>query len=462
MTRKMKTLIAAAALLVLLGGGYYGSTIYKKKTAEVSAGDFTPSPKLGKLSTSDLARIEMPDLTLEKQGENWELVSLNGAPPPAGIELDQDSITRYTYPLANVFVDDIVEEAPADISIYGLANPSARIAVADSSGKEDVYLFGDMNPSRNAYYVMQEGDPRVYLLSSYTADYLMFDLGSIRPKALFPVFEITDLSRMNIESSEANINIIAKPDFVPAYMGMVFSTHIMTSPYKLPRGVDSEAFQKCIEPLNGLSIDTFADDTPASLAPYGLDKPLRLYLETARGTVDLLIGNPVNDTHYAKRADAPGVFTLRGLAPLVEVTPFSLTDKFAFIVNIDNVDQITVTGGEIPLTVDFQGKGEEAVYSVNGKKAETKSFKAWYQATIGLLTDAEYPGPARNPALDSSEEITIAYKLNTPAGAQTAITLIPYDRDYYSLLQENTMEFLISRNQVRKMFAAADAIVFEE
>jgi hypothetical protein len=462
MTKKIKTLIASAAVLILLGGGYYGSIMYNKKKLESFAGDVTPPPKLGNLDGSKLARIDLPNLSLEKNGENWELVSLKDIPLSAEIELDQNVINGYSYALANVFAESVVEESPADISPYGLEHSSARITLSDFSGENAVYIVGDMTPSRSAYYVMQEGDPQVYAVSSSVINSLMFDLGSIRVKTLFPTFELSDLLKLRLESPETKLEIMAISDSLPVYMGMISSPYIVTSPYILQRAVNPEVFEQCIAPLNGLSIKIFVDDDPDSLVPYGLDKPVRLYVETTKGTVNLLIGNPLNGMHYAKTKDAPGVFMLEGLAPLIKASPFSFIDKFALIINIENVDTITITGGKTTLSAELQGTGDEAVFFLNGKKANTKSFRTWYGTVVSLLADAEYPGPARNPALDSSEEITISYELNNPSGAKTAITLIPYDRDYYTLLQEGTMEFLISRNQVRTIFETADTMIFEE
>ncbi|MCL2319113.1 MAG: DUF4340 domain-containing protein [Treponema sp.] len=480
MSRKIKTLIAALVVLALLGGGYYGSTVWKKKkAATASKTASSDSPKLGNLDSAKLARLEVPGIVLEKKGDLWQLTSLGGKVPPKGIDLDQSPIQSLAYSLASIYVDRVVDDNPSDLSVYGLSNPSVRAIVTDSGGKKAEYIRGDMTPSRSSYYVMQQGDPRVYIVSSYSADNMAFALDKIRNKSLFPAFEFPAVKEFQLDGGGSRIVISPKPASAPPYLEASFSTLIMTSPYKLTRGVDSEAMDKAITPLKGLQVQEFVDDNPSSLQPYGLDKPLKIHL-VVKGTppdsggtagnntntnlpdqtLDLLVGKAVNGNYYAKTAGAPAVFTVSGVESVVGIKPFSLIDKFALLINIDKVDHLSVTGGPKPLTADFQGKGDDGVYSLNGKKTDSSSFKKWYQAVIGLLSDSEYPGPAKNPET-AGGNITIEYQLNTPAGVRTSITLVPYDRDFYALRQEGTMEFLVSRNQVNKIYETADAVTYQ-
>ena len=198
------------------------------------------------------------------------------------------------------------------------------------------------------------------------------------------------------------------------------------------------------------------------------DKPARFFIETAGASLDLLVGNQIDGNRYAKLAAAPGVFTVSGLEPIINIKPFTLVDKFAFLIDIDSVARLSISGGERPLSADFQGEGDEAVYFLDGKKAETRSFKDFYQTVIGLLADAEYPqtpgqNSAQSPAEigELNEGYRIEYRLNTPPGERMSITLTPYNRDFYALNQDGATEFLISRSQVRNIFDAAEKVVFE-
>ncbi|MDL2229842.1 DUF4340 domain-containing protein [Treponema sp. OttesenSCG-928-L16] len=461
MSKKLRNLIIALAVLLVLGGSYYGSIAWKRKKTEAAApAPNMPLPRLGNLESSKLTKIEIPDIVLEKRDNSWELSSLRGGPPPGGIALDQNQIQSISYSLASIYIDRIADENPEDLSVYGLKEPAVRALITDSDGNKAEYLLGDMTPSRTSYYVMEKGKPGVHIISSYAAENMQFNLDKIRQKSLFPAFEFTAFEELHIQNGERRIEISLRPESVPPYLDSSFSSHIITSPYKLPRGVDGEALENLIAPLQNLAVTDFIDDSPSSLQPYGLDKPVRIILTTSDNSLDLMIGNKLDGKHYAKLADAPGVFTLSGMESLINVKPFNLIDKFALLINIDKVDHLSVIGGEKPLSADFQKNEDEGIYFLNGEKAETKSFKQWYQAVIGLLSDAEYPGPVRKSEDSGTGNIRIEYQLNTPPGERVSITLVPYNRDFYALQQEGTMEFLISRTQVRRIYETADAVIF--
>ena len=457
MSRKIKTLIIALGVLVLLGGGYYGSTIWKKKKAAATPA-YTPAPKLGNLDSNALVKIELPGLVFEKRGEDWALISVNGGAAPEGIILDQYKIRGLTYSMASLWVERTVDEEPADLSVYGLHDP-VRVALTDSSGKRVVYLLGDLTPSRGSYYLMEDGDPKVYSISSYTGEDMLLTLDKFRDRYIFPSIDLNAVMEIHLENGDTRIDIIPKPQSTPPHLSSGFTSLIITSPYKLTRGVDSQALDTLLTPLKNLEVAEFVEDHPASLSPYGLDRPAKLSMVTTEGKLDLLIGNQIGGYNFAKLSGAPGVFVLSGLDTVINVKPFSIIDKFPLLVNIDYVDHLTVSGGERPLRADFQGTKDEGVFFLDGKKAEEKSFKTWYQAVIGLLSDAEIPGPAEAP--ERTGVITIEYHLNTPPGGRASITLTPYNRDFYALTQEGTTEFLISRSQVNRIWETANAMVFD-
>jgi hypothetical protein len=460
MSKNIKTLIIAMGVLLLLSGMYYWSTARNNRKADPAPPDFTPSPSLGNLESYKLAKIELSSLALEKNNGTWELVSLEGGNPPGGIELDQVQIQYMTYSLASVWAERIVDEEPSDLSQYGLDKPSHRTIVTDSAGETAEYILGDMTPSRLSYYIMEAGDPKVYSVSYYTVEYMLFTLDNIRQRFLFPAFDLSKLAKFRLESRLAKIEINAKPQEIRPDLIGNFSSHLVTSPYIRPRGTNSEALNSLLAPFMDMEIVDFIDDAPSSLKPYGLDDPVRISLDTEEKSIDLLIGKEFEWKHYAKLADAPGVFTLSDMGSVINARPFNLIDKFTFIINIDWVDHLSISGGEKNLSADLRKEGDESVFFLNGKKTDTDSFRVFYQAVIGLMVDAEYPGAARQN--DNSGELTVEYQLNNPPGERATFTLIPYNRDFYALKQDGVTEFLISRNQVRRIYETADAMIYSE
>ena len=462
MSKKTKTLIAAFAVVLLLGGGYYWSINRTNSNSPVYQ-PYTPPATLGNLQALNIVKIEAPGITLEKNGQVWELSYFEGEIPPGGIELDQERIISMTYALANVWTERLVDEEPEDISVYGLDEPSSRLVVTDSAGQKVEYILGNLTPSRMSYYIMQEGDPAVYSIASYVGGYIQLNLDNLRQRYILPEIRPEEFVLLVIDSPAHRIEINQRPQSLPLHLASLYSSYILTSPYQLARGVNNDNLSNLVNDLVNLGIVDFIDDNPSSLTPYGLDNPVRVYFQGESGSLELLIGNAVDGMRYAKLPDARGVFTVYGAENIINTTPYSLTDKFALLVNIQTVDSITISGGGRDLYVEINDREEEPVFFLNGKRAEERSFRQFYQAVIGLLTDAEIPaGTGFTWDLNNDENITIEYQLYTPPGERVSITLLPYNRDFYVLRQDGTMEFLISRNQVRRIYETADSLVFQE
>jgi hypothetical protein len=350
----------------------------------------------------------------------------------------------------------IIDENPNDLAVYGLDTPKSHTIVTTSGGEKAEFFAGNKAPSGAGYYAMVKDDPKVYLTPLYPGERLYLTTGSIRDKDL-PTFEsITEVRRFILESGKSRIEIESKGENA-ASIRTLFS-HIITVPYKVPRGVDPERFSALLSFFQNLRIRDFENDNPVSLAPYGLDNPGRVFIQSETAVLDLLLGNTNGSRQYAKLAGTPEVFVINAIEPAaLRAEPFDLVDKFALIINIDTVDSLTVKGGGITLTGAIKRQNGEETYFLNDRQAVERSFKNFYETCIGLVTDAEHPGGS---AKSGPEEISIEYTLNTPPGAKAAIKLAPYNRDFYSLDRDGAAEFLVSRRQVQKIYKAAEEMEF--
>jgi hypothetical protein len=188
-----------------------------------------------------------------------------------------------------------------------------------------------------------------------------------------------------------------------------------------------------------------------------LDRPGRLYVESSDETLELLFGKSEYGLRYAMFPGDNTIFTLEGFEPLASPSPFELMDKFALIYNIDSVDGFRVSADGRILEATVQGKGDEAVFHLNGRRTADKEFRVFYQAVIGLLIDAELTG---TPARGEGTDLVVEYRMNTPPGLNPSIRLIPYNRDFYILEKEGASQFLIARTQARRIFDTADSMVY--
>ena len=288
MTRKTITIFAALVAVALLIGGYFGAQAWIKahpKPSPYSSRNFPETPRLTDFESSKIIRIENvgEGFTLEKRGNNWALASAKI--PIEKVNLDQDAISSKLWSISSVWSESVVDENPVDLSEFGLDEPRGHTIVTDSNGKKAELFIGNYTPSRTSHYVMTVGDSAVYTVSSYSMDNLLFSLDNIRNKSLFTNFDPMALTRFILEPwAEDNPAWKGRIDIVPKteddYLITGFTSYVLNAPYASKQGVDSEKFHNLLQSLTEMRILEFINDEPASLAPFGLDKPGRLYVES--------------------------------------------------------------------------------------------------------------------------------------------------------------------------------------
>jgi len=470
-SRKTLTSIIALAVVVLAIGSYYFLTQTKpgqdwiKSFRPKPTWDFSnwpESPRLTEFDSNKISRIEniTEGYVLERNNNQWELVS--ATVPLDMVQIESSMVSNKLWSMSSVWAEQLIDDDPPDLAVYGLNNPWGKVRITDTDGTSAEFVFGNYTPSRTSYYMMMAGKPAVYTLSSYSTDILYFTLDNIRDKGALYNFDPTNIVRMILENrpeedryGKGPIEISLKGN--DEHLVSAFTSHILSSPYAGRYGVDSEKYYAILESMQNIQLLEYVADDPPSLVPYGLDKPGRIYLENPYDSLDILYGKNEFGVRYAMLAGDKSVFTIVGLDSFINVSPFSMMDKFAMIFNIDHVDSFTVTGDGRTLEARVQGKGEDARFYLNGRRCGDKEFRQFYQAVIGLLIDAERTGPL---VRGEGTDWLVEYKLNTPAGVTASVRLVPYNRDFYVLERNGAMEFLIARTQARRIFETADRMVY--
>jgi hypothetical protein len=428
--------------VVVLVGVYFFAKNYKTAKFEERIATVRPQEiQLASLVSDTVIKIEVPTtgIYLEKKDDTWEAV------PPSPYLLDQDEIKGMTWSLSNMRADRVIDEAPKDLKQYGLEPPLWHTIVTTSDGKKAEFFAGERTPSRSGYYAMVAGDPKVYQVPSYPGERLFLDKKDIRDKKLTE-FESPDEVRQFILEAENNRLQIE-------LSGDGFG-HVLSSPYKVPCEVDPERFFALIYFFQDMRILDFGEDNPASLEPYGLDKPAaRVFIQSDNASVRLLFGKSNGTQQFAKLAGNPGVFLIKDVSPALRALGFDLIKRQTADPAMETVDSVVIKDGGKTLSASIKKQDDKTLYSLNGREVSESSFRAFYEACAALSVDAEHPG---RPARPAAVEVTLEYALNSPAGKTLSVRLAPYNRDFYALVKEGSAEFLVSRQQVQKIFAVAE------
>ena len=188
----------------------------------------------------------------------------------------------------------------------------------------------------------------------------------------------------------------------------------MTSPLVAP--ADADALGSLLGTLEGLEVDAVAVETPASLAPYGLDPAkvrLSVVVEGSAAPLDLLLGDevPAAGGIYAKRASEARVVVIPSWsASSLEKKPFDLRDRDLLHVKRDNVRTIEVSGPEGGYAL-ARGERDEWAFT---KPLATRAGRWSVDSLLGSLESLRMESVAAEEAADLH-----AFGLAKPARAVT-------------------------------------------
>src|SRR6202166_482910 len=132
---KMRQLLAATVVLAALAATLYWSNHRKPANDSVSASPSASNAKVISLTQNDISKLEVKkkdgdDVVLNRAGAaNWKITS------PKNLVADQESVSSILYNLSPMDGATLIEEKPADLKQFGLAEPEAQVTATGKDGK---------------------------------------------------------------------------------------------------------------------------------------------------------------------------------------------------------------------------------------------------------------------------------------------------------------------------------------
>ena len=172
-------------MVVLLGlmGALYWSNRHPKSAETAEASAEAPAPKILTLKEDDISKIDLKrkdagDVDLAKNNGKWQINA------PKQLAADQTTVSTMLSSLSSLSSERLVEEKASDLSPYGLTAPPFEADITEKDNKTQKLLLGDNTPTGNAVYAKLEGDPRVFILSTYEKNNIDKSLNDLRDKRL--------------------------------------------------------------------------------------------------------------------------------------------------------------------------------------------------------------------------------------------------------------------------------------
>lgn len=238
-------------------------------------------------------------VTLEKQNEKWFMTF------PHRLAADSSSVESMVDEASNFVAEREVESRPKDLKSFGLEKPKKHISVY--AGQKELLKFqvGEQIVLGGGYYVKLADRPSVYTVSSYKVDLFVKTEKELWAKKLFE-FERGQILKMDVR-----------------YKGKVYATEKQKDQWRLTTPKIKKDMKKPLEDIEtffeNLYAEALEDPAPKELKKYGLEPPVALVKLTRPADPKkkqsgqefiFLLGKKKNGSSYARKKDAPEVFTL--------------------------------------------------------------------------------------------------------------------------------------------------------
>ena len=273
-----------------------GSFLYFYESKQTPGAESEPRDKVFALEAEQIDEVTITSesgeqTTLKKSGTDWQVVS------PVTADADDSEGPGIARNLATLEQQRVVEENPADLKDFGLAEPRIRVAFK-AGGQEHALLIGSKTPTGSDLYAKTGAQPKVFLIASF-----------LETTFNRTTFDLRDKAALNVDRDAADrIEVLA-------------GTHVMKFAKKdgqwqiteptVPR-TDLPAVEGLVSRLDGVQMKKIAAQNSNDLKQFGLDKPAAT-IRVGAGSAEaiLLIGGKAEEGDvYAKDSSRPEIFTI--------------------------------------------------------------------------------------------------------------------------------------------------------
>jgi hypothetical protein len=380
---KMRQLLAAAIVLAALAATLYWSN-HRKPSEDAAGTGANATIKIISLKQDDVSKLEIKklngdDVVLNRvAADKWKITS------PGSLFADPDVVSTVLYTLSPLDNATIIEEKPADLKAYGLAEPAVTISATTKDGKAQTIMVGDDTPTGGAAYVALSGDARVFSVSSSAKSGLNKGLTDLRDKRLLPV-SFEKVTGMEIAGPKLNLTF-----------GSDNGQWIIRTP-KDVRG-DTSKLENIVEKLKLADMDPSTTDDEkrkaASLFATGLAIATIKATDTF-GTQELQVRK--NKTaYYAKTTAMEGAYKVAdALGEAIDKNIEDFREKRLFDFAQDTPDKIELHDGSKSIFLTRSGED----WWSDGKKMDPLSADGFVRS-IRQLTASKFVSTGfANPAL---------------------------------------------------------------
>lgn len=400
-------------IVLLVVGIAFGAYLYFYESNQTPGAESDPRDKVFAVEADQIDEVTIKaesgeQTTLKKSGTDWQIVA------PVTADADDSEAPGIARNLATLEQQRVVEENPAELKDFGLAEPRIQVSFK-AGGQEHALLIGSKTPTGTDLYARTSAQPRVFLISSF--------LESTFNRT---TFELRDKAALNVDRDAAD-----RVEVVAGTHSMKFAKKDgqwqITEP-AVPRA-DLPAVEGLVSRLDGVQMKKIVAQTPDDLKKYGLDKPAAtVRVGAGSGEATLLIGAKTEEGDvYAKDASRPDIFTIEAtLLDDLQKGAGEFRQKDIFDARAFNTTRVEITrAGQ---TTVIEKAGDKWRHTAPAAK---DSDTAKVDALLSALTSARADTFVDATPAKSTQEAIVTLKFDD--GKEERVTLLRSGEDAFAV-----------------------------
>lgn len=340
---RWQTTAVLAVILVALGAFYY---VYEVRWGPEREKAETRKGRVFAAESADVTAAEIRRQTetirAVREGDGWRLDA------PVATRGDRGALEEMLTTVTTAKMDREIAAAPASLADFGLERPAATITLTLKDGKRLGLLLGSKNPTGVWVYAKEPDKPAVFVLPESVLRDTTKAVADYRDKTVL-AFDRNAVSGAQIVSREETLEL-----------ALADGKWRLVRPVGLP--ADGGAVGDFLDKLQGARVKEFVAESPPSLGPYGLDRPVRVEVvvgrDKDRATKALLLGrgDEAKKGVFAMRPGEPSVLLLPDeVWTAVPKTVAALRSKTFVEFDRDKVTKVEVQGPRGTLSLAREG-----------------------------------------------------------------------------------------------------------
>lgn len=289
--------LASTLLLVVVLAGLGGYIYFVDSKRPASTPDGAPG-SLGKVFTVEAEKVnelrvsyQAESALMKKDNAGWKLVE------PEQVDADPPEAIGLTTALNNIDIVRVVDDNPADLAQFGLANPNIIVSYKTDSGGSGTLKLGNKNATQGEIYAQVNDEKRVILVNA-------FQESSFNKTP----FDLRDKKILKFDRDNADSLVLSK-GAETMELTRIGSDWKVVKP--VPSRSDFATVEGFITRLSSANMSRLIEGGDKELAKYGLDKPSMTVTIGSGSTKTVLeVGAAEGGATYARDPARSLVFTV--------------------------------------------------------------------------------------------------------------------------------------------------------